>query len=266
MNTVSKVIITGASSGIGRKTAEFLKNRGYEIIGVSRHKPEDVSFEYQLCDLSDETSIVACTEAIAARHEQVDALVNCAGVGVSGALEYANAKDIDHIFDVNIKGTILFTQKIIPLLRRSQKAKIINIGSVAGPLTIPFQTLYSMTKSALRSFSEGLRMELKPFAIDVCLLMPGDTRTTFTTNRQKGATDKTSPYGNRIERSIAKMEQDEQKGKDPLTVAKAIHKLLKKKRMPVAKTIGFEYRLFLLLNKLLPKTWVIRILYRRYGR
>ncbi len=266
MNTVYKVIITGASSGIGRMTADFLDNLGYEIIGVSRRKPNDVSFEYQLCDLSDETSIIACTEAIAARHEQVDALINCAGVGVSGALEYANADDIDHIFDVNIRGAILFTQKIIPLLRRAHKAKIINIGSVAGPLTIPFQTLYSMTKSALRSFSEGLRMELKPFAIDVCLLMPGDTKTAFTTNRQKGSIDKATPYGNRIERSIAKMEQDEQQGKDPLTVAKAIHKLLKKNRMPISKTIGFEYRLFLVLNRLLPKSWVIRIIYRLYGK
>lgn len=261
-----KIVITGASSGIGRITAGHLEEHGYEIIGVSRHRPMDVSFEYHTCDLSDPAAITACAEDIASRHDHVDGLVNCAGIGVSGALEYVTDREIDVIFDVNLKGTIQFTQAMIPLLRTAGHAKIINIGSVAGPLTIPFQTLYSMTKSALRSFSEGLRMELKPFGIDVCLLLPGDTKTPFTANRQKSDIGADTPYGNRVARSIAKMERDEQHGKDPVTVAKAIRRLLGKRTMPVTKTIGWEYRLFLFLNRVLPRSWVIRLLYRLYGK
>ena len=109
----------------------------------------------------------------------------------SGAIEYATEEELLDIFSVNVFGVVNVCQVAIKYLRET-KGKIINIGSVAGPMTIPFQAYYSMTKTSVESLSEALRMELKPFGIKVTTVLPGDTKTNFTKNRKapKVAADK----------------------------------------------------------------------------
>jgi short-subunit dehydrogenase len=150
-------------------------------------------------------------------------------------------------------------------LRKSQNAKIINIGSVAGELTIPFQTFYSMSKAALKSFTEGLRIELSPYNIEAMTLLLGDIKTNFTSNRQQPQVVENDVYGSRIKDSIARMEKDEQNGMDPIIVAKKIYKISSKKHLPIAKTIGFKYKVFVFLNRVLPKRFVLFIIKKMYG-
>src|SRR5690554_1070096 len=254
------VVITGASSGIGKVCAEYLYDKGYKVYGLNRRVIESDKIHYLKCDVTNEEAVKLAFDSI---EEDIYAVINNAGIGISGAIEYATSEDVDKIFAVNVKGVVNVCKYAIPRLRKT-KGKIINIGSVAGELTIPFQTFYSMTKVAVSTYTEGLAMELRPFGIKATAVLPGDTKSNFVSNRKK--TDVVDEvYGERIIRSIAKMEKDEKNGKDPITVARVIHKVLKKKNPPIKVTVGFEYKLFVFLKRLLPQRLVNYILFKMYG-
>lgn len=254
------IVITGASSGIGQVCANYLCDKGYVVYGLNRSLVVSDKIKYIKCDVTDETQV---KDAFASIKEDIYAVINNAGMGISGAIEYASNEDINRIIDVNIKGVINVCKHAIPRLRET-KGKIINIGSVAGELTIPFQTFYSMSKVAVSTFTEGLRMELRPFGIKATTVLPGDTKSAFSSNRKKTeVVDEV--YGDRIKRSIERMEKDEQGGKNPVSVAKVIYKVLKKKNPPVKVTVGFLYKLFVFLKRILPSKFVNYILYKMYG-
>ena len=254
------VVITGASSGIGKVCAEYLYDKGYKVYGLNRSVIESDKIHYLKCDVTNEEAVKLAFDSI---EEDIYAVINNAGIGISGAIEYATSEDVDKIFAVNVKGVVNVCKHAIPRLRKT-KGKIINIGSVAGELTIPFQTFYSMTKVAVSTYTEGLAMELRSFGIKATAVLPGDTKSNFVNNRKK--TDVVDEvYGERIIRSIARMEKDEKNGKDPITVARVIHKVLKKKNPPIKVTVGFEYKLFVFLKRLLPQKLVNYILFKMYG-
>jgi len=263
MNKV--VVVSGASSGIGLSIANLLTQKGYVVYGLARRAPQtEHKFSFISTDVTDDVAIKQAVATILEKEKRVDALINCAGMGISSAIEYTSKEEFQKIFDVNVYGTFALTKALIPALRET-KGMIINVGSVAGVLTIPFQTFYSMTKVAISTFSEGLRMELKPFGVRVVTVLPGDTKTGFTAAREKKETSDPG-YSKRIEKSVKTMEHDEEHGKDPMTVAKACARMLKKKHPPVAVTVGFKYKLFVFLKRLLPSRWVNAILYSMYGK
>lgn len=254
------IVITGASSGIGLVTGEYLAAKGYKVYGLSRRAAEDSPINFIACDVTDKAQVAAAFDKIG---DDIYAVINNAGIGIGGPVEYASPEDVQRIIDVNIIGIVNVCQAAIPRLRKS-KGKIINIGSVAGDLIIPFQTFYSLTKAAAHVLTQGLAMELKPFGIKATTVLPGDTKTSFTANRRTNlAGDEV--YKDRIERSIARMEKDERSGKDPVTVARVIYKVLKRRRPPLKVTVGFEYKLLVFLNRLLPQKLVNGIIYRLYG-
>jgi short-subunit dehydrogenase len=265
MNKIA--VVSGASSGIGFAIASLLQSNGFTVIGVSRSIPkQQYSFQYLTADLTKEEDVLSLSNKVKKDYGHIDLLVNCAGMGVSGAVEYSSLSEVKRIFDVNVFGTFLLSDAFIPLLRGSKHAKILNISSVAGVLSIPFQTFYSMTKASVNAFSSALALELKPFDISVCSVLPGDTQTNFTANREKPLVVKDEIYQNRIQDSLLRMEKDEQNGKSPNSVAKVILKLANKKHLPHQVTVGFQYKLFVLLNNILPKRFVQWILYHMYGK
>lgn len=260
------IVISGASSGIGKATAEYLHEKGYHVIGLSRSYPkEEYGYDYVLCDIGKQEDVDKAIEEIKKSVDHVDVLINCAGIGISGAVEYNTLDEVKNIFDINVIGQFYLTRSLLPLIRKSDKAKIINIGSVAGELTIPFQTFYSMTKSAMHSFTEGLRIELKPFGIDVATVLPGDTKTGFTANRHQPIIQEDGLYKERIKRSIQKMEYDEEQGMSPMKVVKVIERMIRRKRMPIHVTVGFAYKILVFLGKILPKRFVYWIVTKMYG-
>ncbi len=264
--TTSKlvIIVTGASSGIGLTIAQELANDGHAVIGISRGKPlESVTFEHVAADVSDEKQVTEAMASISAKHRRIDVLINCAGIGLSGPLEHTSLAQARKIIDVNVLGAFLMSKHCLPSLRESH-GFIINIGSVAGPLTIPFQTFYSISKAALQSLSEGLRLEVKPLGVRVTTVLPGDTKTSFTARREKLPED--AIYGQRLSRSVAIMENDERNGKDPRTVARLIRKLIKRKHPPIAVTVGLSYKFLVFLSRILPKRLVQFIVYQIYGK
>lgn len=257
------VLISGASSGIGKEIAKTFDNDGYQVIGLSRKKPDDVSYPYYQCDLTNHEQIKQVSKTITEEYPQIDILINCAGVGTGGAIEEVSYEDLKWVYEVNLFGTIELIRNILPALR-NHSAKIINIGSVAGAITIPYQTSYSMSKASLAVLTEGLRIELKQFDIDVCTIMPGDTKTDFTTNR-KTILNEGSPYYNKVNQSIKKMEKDEMNGVSPMKVVNVVKKAVRKKKMPIQITVGFDYKLLVFLSRILPKRLVEIIITKMYG-
>lgn len=253
------IVITGASSGIGLATATHLINQGYRVYGLSRRAAADERIFHIPCDVTSLAEVKAAFEKIT---EPIHAVINNAGVGVSGPVEVAPPEDLEQILAVNLKGVVYVCQAAIPHLRIT-KGKIINIGSVAGDITIPFQVFYSMTKAAVERLSEGLRMELRPFGITVTTVLPGDTQSGFTAARRKT----TSPlYQNRDRWSVAKMEKDERHGSDPLFVSRVVARVLRRKSPPLKITVGLIYKLIVLLRRLLPGRLVNYLIYRVYGK
>lgn len=259
------IVITGSSSGIGLATANYLTDIGYSVYGLSRSQAKNVIFRQMSCDITKIDQIVSAFKQIHEETNQIDVVINNAGMGVSGAIEYMLENEFDQITNVNLKALIQVSQIAIPYLRET-KGRIINVGSVAGELVIPFQTYYSMTKASVAIITEGLRMELKPFGIQASTVLPGDTKTSFTKNRVPPHVAESKEYQDRIKRSIARMEKDEEHGVSPLKIAKVMARLIKRRKMPIQVVVGIQYKIFVFLKRLLPKSWVEAILYQMYGK
>ena len=256
------VVITGASSGIGLATATFLAKKGYKVYGISRREFFTPDFIHISQDVTDVEKMSQIFSDIQSREGHIDALVNNAGMGISGAVEYLKQEEVEKIFAVNTKAVIMLCSVIVKYLRRT-KGKIINISSVAAPISIPFQSCYSATKASIEAFSLALSNELRSQKIKVCCVRPGDTKTGFTQNRLKTDVEN-EIYGDKITKSVKKMEKDEQNGKSPITVAKVVYKVLKRKNPPPNVTGGFGYKFLCLLAKLLPSRLVNFIVGKLY--
>jgi short-subunit dehydrogenase len=154
-------------------------------------------------------------------------------------------------------------------MRKQKKGKIIFISSAATIFPIPFQSFYTATKSAMSAFSESLSMELRPFNIQTCTILLCDTRTDFTHNRKKDESGEEF-YADRIKNSVSVMEKDEQKGMSAEKAAEKIARHLEKKRMKTSKSVGSQFKvpmsILLFMNRILPRKWVLGIIYRVYGK
>ena len=206
---MSKVaIVTGGTSGIGLQTALSLRNdHGYAVYVFSRHDFYQEGLNHVRCDVSSEEAVTSAAAEVINREGRLDLVVNCAGMGISGALEFTDPDDAKRLFDVNFFGTVNVNKACLAHLRAT-RGRIINISSVAAVVPIPFQSFYSASKAAINSYSLALANELKPFGVEVCAVMPGDTATGFTAARKKSE-EGDDLYQGRISRSVAKMEKDE---------------------------------------------------------
>lgn len=262
MNKV--VLITGASSGIGLCTAEYLSDKGYKVYGVARRQINNEKFTSFMADVNNHEQIKNVFEKVQEKEGKIDVVINNAGMGISGAIEFTDKQSVNNIFNTNVVALIDVCSLAIPYLRQS-KGKIINIGSVAGPIAIPFQACYSATKSAVETFSSALGGEVKDFNIKVVCIRPGDTKTGFTQARHKIDQNNDQFYKNRVEKSVKKMEKDEQNGMSTVAVSKLIHKAIKKRNPAPVMTVGLGYKFLCLLAKLLPLRMVNYIVKKIYG-
>ena len=258
------IVITGGSSGIGLETARlFAENPTNKVFVLNRRSVNVSNITSINCDITSDKDIDKALGKIIKEVGSVDLLINNAGMGISGAIENHDLVDIKKIVDVNFVGLVNVTRKFIPYLRNS-KGMIINISSVAGPISIPFQTMYSATKSAILAFSNGLRNELRPYGVRVTSVLPGDTKTGFTDSRKKS--DDIGNYGDRIEKSVSKMEKDERNGVPASKVARLIKKVSKKKNPNTYYVVGTSYHLLVFLSRILPKRLVNWIVYQLYAK
>lgn len=259
------VIITGASAGIGKATAEHLMKKGFHVYGTSRKTTGNIDADTAndsqsggfirmiTLDVTCEDSVKTAVESIISKEGHIDILVSNAGAGIAGSVEDVSLYEANLQFDVNFFGTLRMIKAVLPYMREKRYGKIIALSSVAGIISIPYQAHYSSSKFALEGLIEALRHEIAPFGIKACLIEPGDTKTDFTSSRviSKNAGEG-SHYYVRFKKSLARMEKDEQSGASPFDVANTIYKMIKKKNPPVRVAVGFQYKLILFLKRILP--------------
>lgn len=258
-------IVTGGSSGIGRCTAEALRDAGCTVFELSRRDFTHVGIQHMQVDVTNEAAVQNAITQIAMQHGHIDIIVNCAGFGISGAVEFTELSEAKRQFDVNFFGMVNVNKAVIPVMRQNGSGRIVNISSVAAVAHIPFQTFYSASKAAIESYSCAATNEVKPFGISITCAQPGDICTGFTAARKKNTLGD-NIYGGRISRSVAGMEKDEQRGMQPQFAGRYIAKIaLKKKTKPIY-TVGFGYKCLSMLCKFLPcgfRGWVVGLLYAR---
>ena len=256
------VAITGASSGIGRETAKLFADKGWQVYNLSRRPANMAGVTDIAVDVTAEADIARAMEQIRAASGRLDLLINSAGYGISGAIEFTELKDAKRQFDVNFFGTFSCIKAAMPLLRESQ-GRIICISSAAAVFAIPFQSFYSATKAAINILVSALVNEVKPFKVSACALQLGDVKTEFTGSRVKAHAGD-DVYGGAIGRSVAVMEKDEQSGMAPEKIAARIFAIASKKKVKPLYTVGAMYKLFVFLNKLLPHSFVNFIVGKMY--
>ncbi len=255
-------IITGASAGIGLATAKLFIKNGYKVYNLSRKPAEGI--ESIATDVSDKTNVFASVAQIAEKEKRIDVLINCAGFGISGAIEDTDDEAVKKLFAVNFFGTLYAIQAVLPVMRANGGGTIINMSSAGAPLSLPFQAFYSCTKSAVTSLTEALRVEVKPFNIKVTEILPGDVKTEFTARREKNKSN-SEFYGERIDRSVGKMEKDEQNGMPAEIIAKIAYRLAQRNNPPVYVVGGGVYKLLVGLSRVLPKRLIVWTIGKLYG-
>lgn len=222
-------VLTGGTSGIGMQTALALKDAGYTVYELSRRAQGVEGLNHLVADVTDEAAVKNAVDEIIKCEGRIDVLVNNAGFGISGAVEFTKTEDAKRLFDTNFFGMVNMNRAVIPVMREAGRGRIVNIGSVAGQIPIPFQTYYSAAKAATNSYTMALANELRPYGVTVCAVQPGDIKTGFTKAREKSI-DGDDIYGGRIGRSVARMEHDEQTGMEPSIAGRFIADVAMKKK------------------------------------
>ena len=258
-------LVTGGSSGIGRAVCESLSKRGARVYELSRRTAKSEAAVHICADVTDEESIGAAVKSILEKEDGIDILVNCAGFGIGGAVEFTKTEDAVRQLDVNFFGTVRTTKAVLAHMRQRGRGRIVNISSVAAPVPIPFQTFYSASKAAINSYTAALANEVRPYGISVCAVMPGDISSGFTNAREKSIRGD-QEYEGRIQRSIEKMEKDEREGMSPSVCGEYIAKIAMKKKVKPYYSVGRVYKFLCVLMKILPCRLSNRVLYILYAR
>jgi NAD(P)-dependent dehydrogenase (short-subunit alcohol dehydrogenase family) len=201
------VLITGASSGIGLSAAIECAARGHEVVATMR----DLGRREALAKAAKERRVRVAVEQLdvtspgagdkirelVMKYGPFFAVVNNAGLAVGGPFEEQSDDDVRLQFETNVLGLMAVTRAILPSMRSARRGRIINVSSTSGRVSMPCLAIYAATKHAVEGFSEGLRWELEPFGIDVCVVAPGTFRTPiFFENQKRGAAlSMDGPYG-----------------------------------------------------------------------
>lgn len=258
-------IISGGSSGIGKATAYQLIANKYKVYEFSRSGKNENGILHVNCDVSDEYAVNKAVEyVLRENNNQIDLLINNAGFGISGAIEFTQTEEVKKLFDVNFLGAVRLTKACLPYLRES-KGRIINVSSVGAIFGLPFQSFYSATKFALNGYTLALSSEVKRFGVSVCAIMPGDASTNFTNARQKNNIGN-DLYKGSINKSVSMMENDEKSGMTATKIGKRISKIAKKRKIKPMYVIGFKYKIFSVLSKMLPIKFVNYIVRKIYAK
>jgi NAD(P)-dependent dehydrogenase (short-subunit alcohol dehydrogenase family) len=254
------VLITGCSTGIGRATALRLARGGWTVFASARQPATLDELAAAGCrtlalDVTNEASMEA---ALAQVEGGVDVLINNAGYSQSGALETLPMDAVRRQFETNVFGLLRLTQLVLPGMRAKGAGTIVNVSSMGGKLTFPGGGAYHATKYAVEALSDALRMEVRPFGIDVICVEPGLIRTEFG-ETAAGGVQESGPYAE-FNAAVAKSTRDvytgplSRLGGDADTVAAAIEKALAKPRPRVPVTASARF--FMGLHAVLPdRVW-----------
>ncbi|PFA22776.1 short-chain dehydrogenase [Bacillus cereus] len=268
-------IITGASSGFGLLTTLELAKKGYFVIATMRNLDKQTkllsqanslslqkNIKIQQLDVTDQNSINAF-QLFLKEVNQVDLLVNNAGYASGGFVEEVPIEEYKKQFETNVFGAISITQVVLPYMRKQKSGKIINVSSISGQVGFPGLSPYVSSKYALEGWSESLRLEVKPFGIDVCLIEPGSYNTNIWEVGQELAenySETTSPYKEYMDKIQNHINHNDTFG-NPIDVAQKIVAIAETKRATLRYPIGKGVKLMMAAKKVLPwRLWEFLVL------
>jgi NAD(P)-dependent dehydrogenase (short-subunit alcohol dehydrogenase family) len=251
--SLSTVLITGASSGIGLATARLLSSRGYRVVGTCRH-PEKVipapSFPLIAMDQSDPASVDRGFVEAVGRLGTIDVLINNAGTGELGAVEDTPDEEARRLFEVNYFSAVRLTRLCLPAMRERGAGVIVQLGSIVFSLQFPFKAQYCASKAALSGFTLSLRHEVSPHGIRVHLLEPGWVRSEFHA-RLEPVTPPGSAYAARLAPFLDFTRDTDPRVPDGAAVARVILATLENPKSPGRIAVGGDAKKFFFVSRFL---------------
>jgi len=226
------ILITGCSTGIGRMTAKYFQEKGWNVVATVRSKPEQDTELNALdnilvttLDVTKEDTIKSALAEAIERFGKIDVLLNNAGYGSYGILEATPEKAIRMQFDVNVIGTLLVSKNVIPYMREVGEGTIINISSMGGKISFPLGTLYHGSKFAVEGMSEALSFELEAIGIKVKMIEPGMINTNFEETVMKNiyVDQNQTEYGEFLQKVMTGMQKAGSNSSEPIIVAEKIY-------------------------------------------
>jgi short-subunit dehydrogenase len=250
---MKRVLITGCSSGMGKTTALFLHEQGFEVYAATRtpHTLDSYScetFHPLFLDITNSEN----TAAIIKKIPRIDILVNNAGYGLVSTVEDVTEAEMKAQFDVNLFGLLRVTKAVIPKMREQKSGIIINISSFLGKIGLPLLTFYNASKYAVEGVTDSLRYELREFNIRVHSIMPGFFDTNFARDNlvvNEKIFSKESPYAELADTLAPQIIEQINHGNDPLWVAETIYKIIEDENFPARVTAGEKASKFIPMKK-----------------
>lgn len=253
------VLITGASSGIGKETAKLLVKSGHIVYGAARRLDKmndlkEAGIKLLEMDVTSDESMVKGIQKIMESEKRIDVLVNNAGYGSFGALEDVPISEAKYQFDVNIFGLARLTQLVLPHMRKQQSGKIVNISSIGGKFGEPHGAWYHATKFAVEGLSDSLRMELKQFNIDVVIIEPGAIKSEWGGIAKENLlkVSGNTAYKNLATKHATLIDETYKRvGSEPIVIAKTIAKAINSNNPKTRYAVGGGAKLLLFMRRIL---------------
>jgi NAD(P)-dependent dehydrogenase (short-subunit alcohol dehydrogenase family) len=276
------VVITGASTGIGRACALHLDSLGFEVFAGVRKPADSESLSARgserlrplQLDVTDEKQIEAAAGEVAdaVGDRGLVGLVNNAGIAVAAPLEYIPIDELRRQLEVNVIGQVAVTQAMLPLLRRG-KGRVVNIGSIGGRVALPFAGPYAASKFALEALTDSLRRELRTAGVEVSIVRPGGIATPIWDRgigaaeqiRERMPPEGESVYGKALDATRSAATEIGRNGLPPEAVAKVVEHALTARRPRTRYLVGRDAKIRAALAKVLPDRVFDRMIARAMG-
>jgi short-subunit dehydrogenase len=257
MSTKKVVLITGASTGMGKKTALFLEKNGFIVYAGSRTPQNLDSIKTDnlipiKLDITKPKNIQETIKTIKQNHKTIDILINNAGYGLVSTVEDLDEKEMFDQYNINVFGLLRVCKEVIPIMRKQNSGIIINISSFLGKIGLPLLTLYNSSKYAVEGITDSLRYELSEFSIRVHSIMPGFFNTQFAKDNlvtNFNTFDEKSPYKKIVSKLAPVIVEQINQGNDPKEVALIILEIIENKKFPARATIGEKAKKFIPMKK-----------------
>jgi NAD(P)-dependent dehydrogenase (short-subunit alcohol dehydrogenase family) len=246
------VLITGAASGFGERTASLLAQKGYRVYGTSRkaHSSGHEGVSMLELEVSSDQSVERCISSLLEKTGRIDVLVNNAGQALIGGLEETSVDEAMAHLNTNLFGAVRMVNSVLPGMRNRKSGRIINIASIAGTFPVPFEGYYGVAKAALIAYSDVLRQEVKSLGIKVSVVEPGFFRTNLG-NARVAAKNRIPDYDGPRGRAHEALQKSFEEGGDPQEVAEIILKIIETPSPSLHYLVGREKR-YVTLKRILP--------------